>query len=88
MRHLHRKMAILTDFKAKSMVLGLKSLGNPKKGGYFIDFRKKWPFLPYVNAAYKNGIFSISRPPPGDFCKKRAKNGQKMAKNDPFFDPF
>jgi len=70
-------MAILTDFKAKSMVLGVKSLGDPKKGVYFIDFRKKWPFWPYVNAAFKNAIFSISRPPPGDFFKKRAKIGQK-----------
>jgi len=27
------KIAILTAFKLKTMVLGLKSLGNPKKGG-------------------------------------------------------
>ena len=40
MRGLHRKMAqkwlkiaILTVFKLKSMVLGVKSLGNLKKGG-------------------------------------------------------
>ena len=34
-------MAILTDFQSKSMVLGVKPLGDPKKGGCFIDFRKK-----------------------------------------------
>jgi hypothetical protein len=77
-------MAILTDFQSKSMVLGVKSLGDPKKGGSFIDFRKKWPFWPYVTAAFKNGIFSISRPPPGDFCKKRVKNGKKWQKMTPF----
>ena len=84
MRGLHRKMAILTDFKSKSMVLGLKSLGKGQKGGWFIDFRKKWLFLAYVTAAFKNGVFSISRAPPGDFFKKMAKNGQKMTLFLPF----
>ena len=60
----------------KSVENGSKSLGNPKNGGYFIDFRK---FLkkkePKSSRFFR--FFRFSRPPPRDFCKIGVKIDSK-----------
>ena len=63
------KMTFRGPPEAKTRAGGSKSPGGAKKGGYFIDFRKFWAFLAYLTAAFKMAIFSLSRPPPGKFCK-------------------